>query len=105
MNVAQLKGKPGHAVALSQRTAISYDVFFQVKPDDVCIHTADHGQIVVEDKRQIAFSAAEIDDVPLFARVGADDIVDKFDIAVDLAELVVAGPHDFAFFCHNTEIL
>ena len=94
------------AVFLRQSVADCDDILFQVKSDDIDIQFFQFAEVIIHRKRQIRFSAAEIENRDLAVRWELrQDIFDELQEAVDLAELVVAGPHDFAFFCHNTEIL
>ena len=94
------------AVFLRQSVADCDDILFQVKSDDIDIQFFQFAEVIIHRKRQIRFSAAEIENRDFAVRWELrQDIFDELQKAVDLAELVVAGPHDFAFFCHNTEIL
>lgn len=63
-------------------------------------------QIIVNCKCQIGFTASKIQNryFPVLREL-RKNILDKLQETVDLAELIKLCPHDFPFFCHNSQIL
>ena len=97
-DVADLKPEGGVAVLLSSLVALLNDVRFQVQTDDVHGQVSDLCEIVVEDKGEVSFAAAEVDDAEGLVRgIVLILIVDDFQEPVDLAELVIPGADDLTF--------
>ena len=83
-------------IAVSRRNVVAAPdhVFLQVVADDLRLHAALDGEVIVEQKRQIRLAAAEVKDRDLLTLRRLKRIVHQLDKAVDLLVLVVLAAHD-----------
>ena len=92
-------------VLFRQLPAVIDHIFFQVQPDDTDVISSQLVEIVVHGECEIRFPASEIQDrkLPPLLQPG-EDILDKFQEAVDLAEFVRLRPHDLPVLCHHSQV-
>ena len=104
-DVAVQEGQVLKSKLLAQAVAERNDIFFQIQTDDTDRVFLQNMKIIIHRKGQIRFSTSKINDRVRPVRVKIRKyIFDKFQEAVDLAEFIVAGFHNFAFCRHDTEI-
>ena len=102
--IAKLKTQVIIAVFLRRLVTLFDYVLFQVKADYVCLDFSDFGKIVVNDKGEIRFAAAEVNNIQLFVIVLLYAVVNQLDKAVNLPVLVVHRLHYPALFCEYAHI-
>ena len=93
------------AVSARQFPAAADHVLFQIQADNPHVKPTALPQIIIHGKGQIGLAAAKIQDrkLPILWQRG-NDIFDKFQEPVNLAELVVAGVHHAPLRRHDAQI-
>ena len=94
----------GVAVLPGDLPAALHHIFLDVIADDGGIHLPLNGEVIVEDKGQIGFTAAKIQNGDVVFPVILKGVIDELNEAVDLLVLVVFGPDDFEIGGKDTQI-
>ena len=92
------------AVARGDFITVRDHVLFQVVADDLRMHAALDGEIVVEHEREVRFAAAKVENGDLVAPVGAEGVVHELDETVDLLVFVILCLDDLELGRKNAEI-
>ena len=107
-DVACGKVEPFRSERRRRFIAISDDVFFQIESRNERVDFFYLFEIIVKRKGEVRFSRTEVDDAQRArsacrAHNRGNDIVDEFEKAVYLPELIVLRRDDFSFGRHHSE--
>ena len=103
-HIRDLKMQPVIAVARGNLIAALDDVGLEIIADDAGAHAFLDGKVIIKNKSQVRFAAAEIKDAHLFPAVGGKGLVDKLDETVYLPVLAVFGADDLEVLREHAEV-
>ena len=103
-HVRVYEAQPAVAVLLRDLSAALHHVGLEIVADDGHVHAPLDGEIVVEDKGQIALAAAEIQDRDGVLLAVGKGLVDELHKAVDLLVFVVAGLDHLELRCEHAQV-
>ena len=98
------KFQTGVAVFLRDLPAALHHIRLQIIADDGGLDAPFDREVIVEDKGQVAFAAAEIQNGDGILAVIPESMIDQLNEPVDLLVLIVLGPDDFKIGGKHTQV-